>query len=205
MPTERQKALKKAGANHGLSRGNHVVSYVASPDFVSAESEMSTASARTERPSETIMTRGRSVFEFDAGSDDLRGWRTVLDGVMGGRSTGDIAFENGTLVFTGRTSLENNGGFSSIRTNLPERTFADADAIRLVVKGEKSLFEALQSRFGKALAVFRVGTQHLRVVDAVGRICNQPEPRARHRAANQVRPAGRSTPEALDSHRCSQT
>lgn len=103
---------------------------------ISAESEMSTASARTERPSETIMTRGRSVFEFDAGSDDLRGWRTVLDGVMGGRSTGDIAFENGTLVFTGRTSLENNGGFSSIRTNLPERTFADADAIRLVVKGD---------------------------------------------------------------------
>ena len=44
--------------------------------------------------------------------------------------------------------------------------YSRVDMDRLVIKGEKSLFEALQSRFGKALAVFRVGTQHLRVIDA---------------------------------------
>ena len=82
-----------------------------------------------------IMRSGRTIFDFEDRSQ-FQGWRTVLDGVMGGRSTGRIQDGSGTLVFDGATSLENNGGFSSIRCNIPEGMFKGADAVRLVVKGD---------------------------------------------------------------------
>lgn len=44
-------------------------------------------------------------------------WKSVNDGVMGGISTGGVTrTKEGTLLFTGNLSLENNGGFASIRT-----------------------------------------------------------------------------------------
>jgi len=84
---------------------------------------------------ESIMTTGRPIFTFDDRAD-FSGWRTVLDGVMGGRSTGRIQDADGTLVFDGATSLENNGGFSSIRCNIADGMFDGSDAVRLVVKGD---------------------------------------------------------------------
>ncbi len=72
--------------------------------------------------------------EFDSGT---KGWQTVLDGVMGGLSTGRIAAgEGGTLRFTGELSLENNGGFSQIRTAVPEGTFSGTKGLLLRVKGD---------------------------------------------------------------------
>jgi hypothetical protein len=42
-------------------------------------------------------------------------WRAINDGVMGGVSLGEIvAIDNG-LRFQGTLSLENNGGFASVR------------------------------------------------------------------------------------------
>lgn len=75
-----------------------------------------------------------SNLEFDSGT---QGWQTVLDGVMGGLSTGRIeAGDGGTLRFSGELSLENNGGFSQIRTSVPEGTFAGASGLLLRVKGD---------------------------------------------------------------------
>ena len=72
--------------------------------------------------------------EFDGGT---QGWQTVLDGVMGGLSTGRIeAGDGGTLRFSGELSLENNGGFSQIRTSLPQGTFEGATGLMLRVKGD---------------------------------------------------------------------
>ena len=79
--------------------------------------------------------RGTTVFSFNDASEAAR-WQTVLDGVMGGRSTGKIAAKDGVVVFEGATSLENNGGFSSMRARTPEGLFEGADAIRLIVKGD---------------------------------------------------------------------
>ena len=43
-------------------------------------------------------------------------WYVVVDGVMGGKSQGSIEYTNTSIVFSGKVSLENNGGFTSIRT-----------------------------------------------------------------------------------------
>lgn len=78
---------------------------------------------------------GRMVFAFDD-AGEVRRWFTVLDGVMGGLSTGRIAAGRGTLVFDGATSLENNGGFSSMRVDLADGLFDGFDAVKLRVKGD---------------------------------------------------------------------
>ena len=96
------------------------------------DDSMSTAAAEGR---DSIMRSGKTIFDFEDRSQ-FSGWRTVLDGVMGGRSTGRIQAGSGTLIFDGATSLENNGGFSSIRCDIPDGMFDGADAVRLVVKGD---------------------------------------------------------------------
>ena len=45
-------------------------------------------------------------------------WTIVNDGVMGGLSSSEIIeTEEKTLIFSGLVSLENNGGFASVRYN----------------------------------------------------------------------------------------
>jgi len=77
----------------------------------------------------------RTIFDFSDGGQ-VQSWRTVLDGVMGGLSTGRVEMGDDTMIFSGETSLRNNGGFSSMRVAVPERIFADSDAIRIRVKGD---------------------------------------------------------------------
>ncbi len=76
-----------------------------------------------------------SLFDFTVGSD-IEKWRVVVDGVMGGRSTGRLEQQQDSLVFTGLTSLENNGGFSSIRAPVPAGSLAGYDTLRIRVKGD---------------------------------------------------------------------
>lgn len=47
---------------------------------------------------------------------EVAGWTTVNDPVMGGRSTSNVTFDGGGLLFTGSISLDNNGGFASTRS-----------------------------------------------------------------------------------------
>ncbi len=45
-------------------------------------------------------------------------WRIVNDGVMGGLSKGQKVLTENSIVFKGEVSLDNNGGFSSLRHSL---------------------------------------------------------------------------------------
>jgi hypothetical protein len=76
-----------------------------------------------------------------------RQWNVVLDGVMGGKSTGTIQLQQDNLVFEGETSLRNNGGFSSIRAAINPGSLMGYDTIRLRVKGDgrKWIFGARKS------------------------------------------------------------
>jgi monofunctional biosynthetic peptidoglycan transglycosylase len=79
-----------------------------------------------------------SVGRFDADFDNEMGsWYVVVDGVMGGRSTGHVARnEPGVLRFSGDLSLENNGGFSQMRSGVDGDRFAGTDGIELEVRGD---------------------------------------------------------------------
>ena len=55
------------------------------------------------------------IFDFKKNTS-IRDWRVVDDGVMGGISAGQLRLdEQGNGIFYGYVSLENYGGFSSLR------------------------------------------------------------------------------------------
>ena len=66
-----------------------------------------------------------------------RGWFPVNDGVMGGvsRSTMDVSAD-GTGVFAGMLSLENNGGFASVRTDIRAYDLSTFSGLVLRVRGD---------------------------------------------------------------------
>ncbi|MEC8252075.1 MAG: CIA30 family protein [Planctomycetota bacterium] len=69
--------------------------------------------------------------------DGVGAWNTVLDGVMGGLSTGRVSQpEQGLLRFAGELSLENNGGFSQMRRSVREGSMEGAEGLLLEVKGD---------------------------------------------------------------------
>ena len=63
-------------------------------------------------------------------------WQVVNDSVMGGRSTSRWQLINGTAVFQGVVSLENNGGFASVRSLPATHDLVGRDAIVLRVRGD---------------------------------------------------------------------
>ncbi len=64
-------------------------------------------------------------------------WTTMNDPVMGGRSTSEVAFDDGGLRFSGNISLDNNGGFASTRGPLdPDIGRKAAGARSLGVRAE---------------------------------------------------------------------
>ncbi|ULE35599.1 CIA30 family protein [Mycobacterium sp. IDR2000157661] len=86
------------------------------------------------------VSEGRDVALVDLGdANEVAGWTTVNDPVMGGRSTSTITFGAGGLVFSGDISLENNGGFASARSPQdPEigRRAAGATSLRVHAVGD---------------------------------------------------------------------
>jgi monofunctional biosynthetic peptidoglycan transglycosylase len=76
-----------------------------------------------------------TLFEFTAGTGEPA-WFSVNDGVMGGVSRGGAKLIDGSLHFRGVLSLENNGGFSSVRSGGPPRDLSAVQAIVLRVRGD---------------------------------------------------------------------
>ena len=68
-------------------------------------------------------------------SMDIEPWRSINDGVMGGRSAGGMTQSVEGLKFEGRLSLENNGGFSSVR-RLVSQGLSRATGVRIQVRGD---------------------------------------------------------------------
>lgn len=62
-------------------------------------------------------------------------WKAINDGVMGGLSNSRPSITEGALRFEGALSLENNGGFASIRAVLPTPVH-QLETVRLSVSGD---------------------------------------------------------------------
>lgn len=66
-------------------------------------------------------------------------WRFFTDGVMGGVSSGQVAFvrenEQVHARMTGKVSTENNGGFIQMRMELPDGAPENVTGVHLIVRG----------------------------------------------------------------------
>ena len=71
------------------------------------------------------------------GPDAAQKWQAVNDGVMGGVSEGRFRITaDNTMEFSGRLSLENNGGFASVRTKPTNFDIRGGDTLVVRVKGD---------------------------------------------------------------------
>ncbi len=78
----------------------------------------------------------RPLLDF-TGPEAAQKWQAVNDGVMGGVSDGRFKITDaGTLEFFGTLSLENNGGFASVRTKPTDLDIKAGDTIVVRVKGD---------------------------------------------------------------------
>lgn len=78
----------------------------------------------------------RILFDFSNPADVLL-WQPVDDIVMGGRSrSGMQIVEPGVARFSGVVSLENNGGFASVRSRPQRVDLSDCQRVLIAVRGD---------------------------------------------------------------------
>jgi NADH dehydrogenase [ubiquinone] 1 alpha subcomplex assembly factor 1 len=76
------------------------------------------------------------LFNFQT-KDQVKAWNIVNDGVMGGISSSRFkATSNQTAIFSGNVSLENNGGFASVRATIPDINLANQSGLIIRIKGD---------------------------------------------------------------------
>lgn len=108
---------------------------------------------------------------FDAARDGAAGWRLVSDQVMGGVSDGTLTLEEvagrPALRLTGKVSLENDGGFLQMATDVAPAP--GAAGIELEVLGDGSDYnlhlrtDAVEKPWQSFRATFRAGPQWRRI------------------------------------------
>ena len=81
------------------------------------------------------------IFDFKKESD-ISSWRIIDDVVMGGRSNGQFFLnDEGNAVFKGKISLENNGGFSSVRYRFTPKDLKGYSKISIKLKGDGKSYQ----------------------------------------------------------------
>lgn len=81
------------------------------------------------------------LFDFQS-NPNPKNWYIIDDVVMGGRSSGQFGItQEGFAKFFGKVSLENNGGFSSIRYAIPMTRVNPENKIRVQLKGDGSRYQ----------------------------------------------------------------
>lgn len=84
----------------------------------------------------SVQAQQQTLFEFDE-PNVARQWQTVNDGVMGGRSDGRFKINSaGNMEFYGNLSLENNGGFASVRARGNQIRLGKGDVMTARVRGD---------------------------------------------------------------------
>src|SRR5512135_332299 len=75
------------------------------------------------------------LFDFHT-TTNTAAWQIVNDDVMGGVSASSFRLTNGVAVFQGEVSLENNGGFASVRSLPASHPVAGCDTVVVRVRGD---------------------------------------------------------------------
>lgn len=82
-----------------------------------------------------------TLFNFNSESN-LTNWRIVDDVVMGGKSDGNFALNKaGYGLFSGRVSLENNGGFSMVQYTFDTKNVSNYSKVIIKLKGDGKTYQ----------------------------------------------------------------
>ncbi len=83
-----------------------------------------------------MLLPSKMIFDFNKNAD-INDWNIVDDVVMGGKSSSTFNLNTqGHGVFKGEISLENNGGFSSVRYDFDKVKVTDYTTMCILLKGD---------------------------------------------------------------------
>lgn len=89
----------------------------------------------------TATTRSKVLFDF-TDPTTASAWRAIDDRVMGGISRSTLRHDpSGHAVFEGNASLEQNGGFASVRSSPRHRGLPGAQACLIELRGDNKQFK----------------------------------------------------------------
>lgn len=135
------------------------------PEARTRESPTSEPSATPEETTtpEQVETDGtcRVIDDFE---DDSGRWQVVLDGVMGGRSSGQAVVGDGTLELTG-TINTNGGGFVMVRRQIRPADMDGATSLRFVAAVDGRRYEVI---LDDALPGRNRSVSHFATIDFAG-------------------------------------
>jgi NADH dehydrogenase [ubiquinone] 1 alpha subcomplex assembly factor 1 len=81
------------------------------------------------------------IFDFNK-SSNIKNWIVIDDVVMGGKSSGSFKLNSdGYGVFVGDISLENNGGFSSVRYRFEKILINKSTKISIIIRGDGKKYQ----------------------------------------------------------------
>jgi len=83
-----------------------------------------------------LLFDGYYLIDFGQNKNTGIDWRIVNDTVMGGRSDSEASLTENSLIFTGRVSLENNGGFASIRSPYADFDLSPYKTVKIRCRGK---------------------------------------------------------------------
>jgi hypothetical protein len=83
----------------------------------------------------THLLAEKTLFDFTIATNTAA-WQIVNDDVMGGLSRGNFHLTKGMAAFHGEVSLENNGGFASVRSLPAHHDLGGCDAFVIRVRGD---------------------------------------------------------------------
>jgi len=89
----------------------------------------------------TLSMKTITIFDFNPNTNPNE-WRIVDDVVMGGRSNGRFSIDrDGNGVFSGDVSLDNNGGFSSVRYQFNRINTTSSGKVIIRLKGDGKAYQ----------------------------------------------------------------
>ena len=117
---------------------------------------LTAASAVAETSVMSEETSPECAFQLDlSDKSEIANWRVLLDGVMGGRSTGVRYAEDGAMTFKGEINT-NGGGFSSLRRPMRPGMINGANSLDMRVKSDgrayKLTFRTNAARWGRSIS-----------------------------------------------------
>ena len=72
----------------------------------------------------------------------INNWIIVNDNVMGGVSNSTLSLnKENNLVFNGNVSLDNNGGFASVRHSLKKGILKEIKSFKILIKGDGNIYK----------------------------------------------------------------
>ena len=88
-----------------------------------------------------LIFQSMTLFNF-SGTSNITNWQVIDDVVMGGRSDGHFQINDaGHGEYTGNVSLENNGGFSSLRYDFESIATKSYSKFILKIKGDGKSYQ----------------------------------------------------------------